>query len=106
MLKIYIIILSFLFMSCDIHTNYQDEKLKEYFHDQWEQGLEDYPEFATYLGDHRYNDRLTDMSIAAIHKRNSQTQESTLAGSGFSPVGNREQETFSISELHSASLAG
>ena len=36
----------------------------------------------------------------------SQTQESTLAGSGFSPAGNREQETFSISELHSASLAG
>ena len=36
----------------------------------------------------------------------SQTQDRTLAGSGFSPAGNREQETFSISELHSASLAG
>jgi len=36
----------------------------------------------------------------------SQTQEGILAGSGFSPAGNREQETFSISELHSASLAG
>ena len=63
-------------MSCDIHTNYQDEKIKTYFHDQWEQGLKNYPEFATYLGDHRYNNRLTDMSIAAIHKRNIQTQES------------------------------
>ena len=63
-------------MSCDIKTKYQDEKLKEFFHNQWEQGLENYPEFATYIGDHRYNDRLTDMSITAINKRNIQTQES------------------------------
>ena len=74
---IYIIILSSLFMSCNVKSpNYQDEKLKKYFQEQWEQTLENYPEFATYLGDHRYNDRLTDMSIAAIHKRNIQTQES------------------------------
>ena len=64
-------------MSCNVKSpNYQDEKLKKYFQDQWEQTLENYPEFATYLGEHRYNNRLTDMSIAAIHKRNIQTQES------------------------------
>ena len=64
-------------MSCNvINPNYQDDKLKKYFQDQWEQTLENYPEFATYIGDHRYNDRLTDMSIAAIHKRNIQTQKS------------------------------
>ena len=50
--------------------------MKIYFQDQWEQRLYNYPEFATYLGDHRYNNRLTDMSITAIHKRNMQTQES------------------------------
>ncbi len=36
----------------------------------------------------------------------SQTQESILAGSGFSPSGKREQETVSMDEMHSASLAG
>ena len=33
----------------------------------------------------------------------SQTQESALAGSGFSPAGNREQETISMDEIHSSS---
>ena len=36
----------------------------------------------------------------------SQTQENTLAGSGFSPSGKREQETVSMDEMNSASLAG
>ena len=35
----------------------------------------------------------------------SQTQESILAGSGFSPSGKREQETVSMDEMHSASIA-
>lgn len=34
----------------------------------------------------------------------SQTQESALAGSGFSPAGNREQETISMDEMHSSSF--
>ena len=63
-------------MSCDVHTNYHNEKLKNYFQEQWEQGLKDYPEFATYLGDHRYNDRLTDMSIKSLLKRQIKTKES------------------------------
>ena len=74
---IYIIILSFLFISCNVKkANYQDEKLKKYFQAQWEHTLENYPEFATYLGDHRYNDRLTDMSIETVLKLHSQTKES------------------------------
>ena len=64
-------------MSCHIKSpNYQDDTLKKYFQDQWEQTLENYPEFATYLGDHRYNDRLTDMNIETIHKLHIQTKES------------------------------
>ena len=35
----------------------------------------------------------------------SQTQEGVLAGSGFSPAGNREQETISMDEIHSSSFA-
>ena len=64
-------------MSCNVKSpNYQDEKLKKYFQDQWEQTLENYPEFATYLGDNRYNDRLTDMSIETVLKLHIQTKES------------------------------
>ena len=64
-------------MSCNVKSpNYQDEKLKKYFQDQWEHTLKNYPEFATYLGDYRYNDRLTDMSLEAILKLHIQTKES------------------------------
>ena len=49
MQKIFIIFLSYLIMSCNLTTNPQDEKLKQYFQEQWEQNLDNYPEFATYL---------------------------------------------------------
>ena len=63
-------------MSCTMDTNQHDIKLREYFNDQWEQNLKHNPELATYLGDHRYNDQLTDMSIDAINERNMQLQKS------------------------------
>jgi len=52
-------------------------------------------------------DFVSGQSIAKPNFRatDSQTQESTLAGSGFSPAGNREQETISIDEVHSSSFA-
>ncbi len=76
MQKIFIIFLSYLIMSCDLSSTRQDETLKTFFQDQWEQSLENYPEYATYLGDHRYNDRLTDMSLNAITKRQIETRTS------------------------------
>ena len=74
MQKIFIIFLSYLIMSCEPNSNHHDETLKTFFHDQWEQNLENYPEYATYLGDNRYNDRFTDMSLDAVTKRQNQTQ--------------------------------
>ena len=49
------------------------------------------------------------MELNTVQKPNysatdSQTQENILAGSGFSPGGDREQEQISISEAHSASF--
>jgi len=76
MQKIFIIFLSYLIMSCDLSSTRQDETLKTFFQDQWEQNLENYPEYATYLGDHRYNDRLTNMSLNAITKRQIETRTS------------------------------
>ena len=76
MQKIFIIIISYLIMSCNPNSNHHDETLKQYFQEQWEQNLDNHPEYATYLGDNRYNDLLTDMSLDAITKRQNQTQAS------------------------------
>ena len=76
MQKFFIIILPYLILSCNLSSTRQDEKLKTYFENQWEQNLENYPEYATYLGDNRYNDRLTDTSLDAVTNRQNQTQTS------------------------------
>ena len=40
------------------------------FDDYWQWELREYPELATYRGDHRYDDRLRDDSAAAVRARN------------------------------------
>ena len=46
-----------------------DARLKAYFEAEWERGLVESPEGASYNGDNRYNDRWTDNSLAAIARR-------------------------------------
>jgi len=43
-------------------------QLRNALQEEWEYQLRTYPEFATYVGDNRYNDRLGDYSPAAIAK--------------------------------------
>lgn len=43
--------------------------LHTFFDEDWQWRLEQYPEFATSLGDHRYDERLTDFSLDAIDRR-------------------------------------
>jgi uncharacterized protein (DUF885 family) len=50
-------------------------RLREFFEGEWEWGLKEYPEGATYQGDDRYNDRLTDLSLEAIARRRAHTRE-------------------------------
>jgi uncharacterized protein (DUF885 family) len=45
------------------------EQLHQLFEEDWQRGLKDYPEYATFLGDPRYNDRWTDWSLPAIEAR-------------------------------------
>jgi uncharacterized protein (DUF885 family) len=45
------------------------KQLHQLFDAEWERGLRESPEFASYLGDPRYNDRWTDLSPAAIERR-------------------------------------
>jgi uncharacterized protein (DUF885 family) len=39
------------------------------FEEYWQWQLREFPELATRLGDHRYDDRLSDQSAAAVDKR-------------------------------------
>jgi uncharacterized protein (DUF885 family) len=56
-------------------TSAVSKDLAKFFDEEWEYGLREYPERATYLGDPRYNDRLTDLSFEAIERRNKHEQE-------------------------------
>jgi len=51
--------------------NSETQKLNEFFKSEWEWTLENYPTFASYLGDKRYNTRWEDVNIAALVARNS-----------------------------------
>jgi uncharacterized protein (DUF885 family) len=50
-------------------------QLHDLFHDDWEWQLREYPDWATYLGDSRYNDRLTDLSPEAIENRHAHERD-------------------------------
>ncbi|HKG22511.1 MAG TPA: DUF885 domain-containing protein, partial [Blastocatellia bacterium] len=50
-------------------------KLHTLFEEDWEWRLREFPEMATYNGDPRYNDRLTDRSPEAIERRKAHDRE-------------------------------
>src|SRR5262245_64694193 len=50
-------------------------RLHDLFKEDWEWSLHESPEWATYLGDSRYNDRLTDLSSEAIDRRKAHDRE-------------------------------
>ena len=52
--------------------------LNRIFEDEWEWVMRESPTFASSLGDRRYNDRWTDLSLAAIERRQQHRQQ-TLA---------------------------
>ena len=64
-----IVIVLLVFNSCSIKQETESKKLHNLFNDVWGWGLKEFPTRATYLGDYRYNDRLTNMSLASIQRR-------------------------------------
>lgn len=46
---------------------------------EWEWAMREFPEYATYVGDFRYNDKLTDLSVEAVAARKAHTIESLAA---------------------------
>ena len=51
------------------------KKLHSLFNDDWQWGLQQYPESATQLGDNRFNDRVADYSPEAIKRRKAHERE-------------------------------
>jgi uncharacterized protein (DUF885 family) len=67
-------------------------KLHTLLDQQWEYTLRNSPEFASILGDKRYNDRLSDFSQAAIDRDNAQTRAFLAAFEAVDATGFPEQE--------------
>jgi len=51
------------------------KKLHALFDDEWQRTLREYPEFATAIGDPRYNDRLTDFAAPALEARQAHNRD-------------------------------
>ncbi|MEO6104200.1 MAG: DUF885 domain-containing protein [Pseudoxanthomonas sp.] len=56
-------------------TSVQNPILQKLFADEWERGLRESPEGASYNGDSRFNDRWTDLSLAAIAAREAEDRD-------------------------------
>ena len=63
------------FNNCTIIKETESQKLHNLFNDVWEWGLREFPTRATYLGDYRYNDRLTNMSLAGVQRRHKNNEK-------------------------------
>ena len=65
------------------------------FNDYWEESLERSPEFASTLGDKRYNDRISDYSIKAENEWLAHMQNYMLRLAAIDPDGLSDQEKIS-----------
>ncbi|TDK23449.1 DUF885 domain-containing protein [Luteimonas aestuarii] len=69
----------FLFLACfaapPAAANDTGQALHAFFEAEWERGLRESPEVASYRGDRRYNDRWTDLSLDAIAARQAADRE-------------------------------
>jgi len=66
--------------------------LNDLFHDYWEDRLKHEPEFASVLGDKRYNDQTSDYSVAAVNDQLAREQNFLLRLAAIDPAGFTDQE--------------
>ncbi len=69
--------------------------LNELFHNYWEDVLERNPEFASTIGDKRFNDKITDYSVSAINNWLAREREYLLHLAEIDPTGFTAQEKIS-----------
>ncbi len=66
--------------------------MRALFHDYWEGVMKRAPEFASMIGDKRYNDQVTDYSVKANHEWLAVEQELLMKLAAIDPTGLSEQE--------------
>ncbi len=71
------------------------EHLKAALQQEWEYQMRTYPEFATSVGDNRYNDRLSDYSPQGFAAQLQHAQQALPAFEAIDPAGFPEQERLS-----------
>lgn len=80
------------------------------FDRHWQWSAETFPEFATYRGDHRYGDRLSDVSPGALAERDRRTAQflaeaRAIPADGLSATDRVSREIFMLSQQRSLDLA-
>ena len=63
--------------------------------EQWEYNLKDSPEFATIIGDYRYNDKVSDASLAHVQQQKKDAQDFLVRFQAIDTSGFPEQELLS-----------
>jgi len=66
--------------------------LNDLFHDYWEDRLKHDPEFASLIGDKRYNDQISDQSVQAVNDELAREQNFLLRLAAIDPTGFTDQE--------------
>ncbi len=69
--------------------------LNDVFHDYWEDYLEHSPEFASTIGDTRFNDKVSDYSVQAYNESLERGQNLIMRLSAIDPSGLNDQEQLS-----------
>ena len=92
-------LLALLLVSAPAISQQKNAALHQLFEQEWQRGLSDYPENASYIGDTRYNDRWTDMSLAAIRARETADRSALaklqgIGRSALSPADQLNYDTF------------
>ncbi len=78
--------------AADAGVEARRKQLKSALDDEWEYALRTHPEFATYVGDSRYNDKLSDQSPEAVERDLKHAQEALRLIEAIDVSGFPEQE--------------
>jgi uncharacterized protein (DUF885 family) len=80
--------------SAPVPASLEDRRkaLNDLFHDYWEDQLKHDPEFASAIGDERYNDQISDYSVQAVNDELAREQRFLLRLAAIDPAGFTDQE--------------
>ena len=83
--------------AADVPASLEDRRkaLNDLFHDYWEDFLKHNPEFASSIGDLRYNDQISDYSVRAVNEGLAREQKFLLRLAGIDPTGLSSAEKIS-----------